>query len=354
MRNRMAALVNEGKLHGIVTLIERHGKIVSLDAFGTRTVGGKEPMRADTIFQIQSMTKPVAAVAAAILVERGRLRWNDSASTYLPAFESMKLSSGEAAKTPIQLRHLLNHTSGISSDMPVEDEDRASMTLAQFVELIEKQPLRSEPGTEVRYSGPGFSVAGRIVEIVSRKPFEVFCEDEIFRPLGMADTHYFLPKSKENRLSGVASRDSDALKPLPADPMRTGSKFANPAGGLYSTARDMARFQRDMLQKKGRILSREMIRLMTTASPRIPGSSEEFGYGIGWSIARGPGPTRSLLPPGTFGHVGAFGTYSWSDPENDIVGVFMTQGAFGLDAEIATFRTMVYASLTLTENSPKN
>lgn len=346
MRDRMAQIIAEGRLHGIVTLIERGGKIVSLDAFGTRTVGGTEPMRTDTIFQIMSMTKPVAAVAAAILVERGQLRWNDTAADYVPAIGNLKLGNGVAPSSPIRIRHLLNHTSGISSDMPIDDDDRAALTLGQFVDrYIAVQPLRTEPGMEERYSGPGISLAGRIVEIVAKESLEAFCQKEIFGPLKMDDTAFFLPPAKATRLSGVGRRDGNRLIADTADPTRPGARFANPAGGLYSTAIDMARFQRAMLKRKGGLLSPATVDFMSTPSPSVPGSGEEHGFGMGFSIVRGPGPARNLLPAGSFGHSGAFGTYMWSDPVNDIVGVFMSQRLGGVDREIDLFRTLTYSAL---------
>lgn len=346
MRERMAEVVSQGRLHGIVTLIERGGRVVSFDAYGIRVPGGTEPMRTDTIFQVMSMTKPVAAVAAAILVERGKLRWNDAVSDYVPAIGELRLTSGERPSNPIRLRHLLNHSSGISSDMPIDDDDRASLTLAQFVDrYIAKQPLRSEPGAEERYSGPGLTLAGRIVEIVSNQSLQDFSRAEIFEKLGMSDTAYFLPDTKKPRLSGVGRREGGKLTADPSDPSRPGSKFANPAGGLYSTALDMAKFQRSMLTKRQGLLSPATVRLMTTPGPKIAGGGEDHGFGLGFSIVRGPGPTQSLLPAGSFGHSGAFGTYMWSDPENDIVGVFMSQRLGGVDREIDLFRTLVYSAL---------
>lgn len=346
MRDRMSQVVREGQLHGFVTLIERHGKIVSLDAFGTREAGANEPMKPDTIFQIMSMTKPVTAVAAAILVERGKMRWNDRVSDYLPAFADIRLADGRKPSTPIYVRQLFNHSSGISSDMPIDDSDRARLTLGQFVSrYIEKQPLRAEPGTEERYSGPGITVGGRIVEIVSGTSFEEFCRREIFAPLGMKDTAFFFPSSSRGRLSGVGVRDKGKLIADKEDPSRPGAVFANPAGGLYSTARDMAKFMRNMLRKRAGLLSAATVRLMTTPSPRLPGSGEEHAFGIGFSIVREPGPSRSLLPAGTFGHSGAFGSYMWADPANDMVGVFMSQRLGGVEREIDLFRTMVYSAL---------
>lgn len=303
-------------------------------------------MRTDAIFQVMSMTKPVAAVAVALLVERGQLRWNDPVSDYLPAFGGLRKADGSLPSSPIRLRHLLSHTSGISSDMPIDDDNRASLTLAQFVdEYIVKQPLRNEPGAEERYSGPGTTVAGRIVEIVSRMAFADFCKAEVFDRLGMPDTHFFIPATKKSRLAGVGRRENGRLIPDPSDPSRPGARFANPAGGLYATALDMAKFQRAMLRKRGGLLSPATVDLMTTPGPPLPGSGEEHGFGIGFSIVRGPAPARSLVPAGSFGHSGAFGTYMWSDPANDIVGVFMSQRLGGVDREIDLFRTLVYSAL---------
>ncbi len=345
MRTRLQSFVAEGRLPGMVVLIQRHGKLVSLDAIGYRAVGATAPMTADIVFQTMSMTKPFTATALCMLVERGLVRLSDPVSRYLPEFGKLRLKDGVAPSGPVRVRHLLNHTSGIASDMPISDEDRAGTTLQQFVELVARQPLVTEPGTAERYSGPAISVAGRIVEVVSGKPFERFLADEIFRPLGMNNSWMFLPAEERARLAGVSVLEDEQLKAETGDPARTGARFANPAGGLYSTAEDLARWHQAMLGGGAPVIGKTMLKLMTTLPTSRPiGAGEEVGFGVGWSVVRAPGPSSSLLPAGTFGHAGAYGSYSWTDPTTGIVGVFLSQRVFGADREIDAFRTMVYAA----------
>lgn len=333
LRERMQGFVSSGELTGCVGLVWRHGKLVTWDAVGYLDVSQTKPMAFDTVFQAMSMTKPLAAAAVCLLVERGLVRLNDPVQRYLPAFDRR-----------IRVRHLLDHTSGIPSDMPVSDEERAKWTLAEFVDLVAKQPLLTEPGTAERYSGPAISTAGRIVEIVSGKSFEQFLRKELFEPLKMRSSWMFLPPAERARLAEVPALESGRLVPTSDDPARPGARFANPAGGLYSTAADLARWHQAMLDGGKPVLSKATVdRMVRLPDTRPAGAGEEFGFGLGWSVARKR--TSGLLPAGTFGHSGAFGTYGWADSSTGIVGVFLAQRLYGAEREIDVFRTMVYAAL---------
>lgn len=344
MRDRMADFVQRGQIAGVVTLLQRKGRLVSMDAIGYKNLETHEPMTFDTVFQAWSMTKPFTAVAVSILAERGLLRLQDPVQRYLPEFQATKLRNGQAPGTPLRIAQLLNHTSGISSDMPISDEDRSRMTLKEFVDLVASQPLENVPGTTVQYSGPGISVAGRIVEVLSGDSFDAFLEKEVFQRLSMRSTWMFLPATMRSRLAMGYALEDGALKRASTDPYRTGSRFANPAGGLYSTVTDMAKWQQTMLDGGAPIISRAMLNRMTQVLPGTADSSDH-AFGLGWSVVRGPGATSSLVPPGTFGHSGAYGTYAWSDPKNQVVGVIMIQREGGAEREVDVFRTMAYASL---------
>jgi len=354
LERQMASEVAQQKMVGCVGLVMRNGRLLWSAGIGYANLESRSPMRPDAIFQVMSMTKPVAAVAAMILVERGQLRLHDPVADYLPEFSSIKVKGEGGLKDPAsapRVRQLFQHTSGIASDTPISDEDRASLTLAQFVKLVSEQPLFADPGTAERYSGPAVSTLGRIVEVVSGQRFEDFCQKEIFDPLGMKDTHYFLPASKSGRLAMVYRIEDGKIEKDSGDPLRKGARFANPAGGLYSTASDMAAFHQMManggILADKRVLAPLTVRAMTTiSSPTIlPGASQDLGYGLMWSIVRGPAPSRSLQTPGSFGHAGAFGTYGWVDPSQGLVAIFMSQRAWGADREIDLFRAMVNASL---------
>jgi CubicO group peptidase (beta-lactamase class C family) len=344
MRQRLSEFVHQGQISGAVTLIQRKGRLVSMDAIGYKSLETKEPMAFDTVFQAWSMTKPFTAVAISVLVERGLLRLQDPVQRYLPEFQAMKLRNGQAPGDSIRISQLLNHTSGIGSDTPISDEDRSKMTLKEFVSLVARQPLENAPGTTVQYSGPGISVAGRIVEVVSGVSFEAFLEREIFQKLSLRSSWMFLPEAMRPRLASGYSLEDGKLTLVSTDPFRIGSRFANPAGGLYSTASDIAAWQQAMLDGGAPILSSAMLNRMTQVAPSAVGGSDH-AFGLGWSVVRGPGATGSLVPAGTFGHSGAYGTYGWSDPKNQMVGVIMIQRAGGAEREVDVFRTMAYASL---------
>ncbi len=150
IEERMADEVAKGNLAGCVGVVMRNGHVIWSSGIGFLNLERKTPMPSDAIFQVMSMTKPVAAVAAMILVERGQIRLHDSVSDYLPEFKGVKVRSEAGLKDPAsppRVRQLFSHSSGIGSDTPISDEDRASMTLADFVRFVAEQPLASEPGT---------------------------------------------------------------------------------------------------------------------------------------------------------------------------------------------------------------
>lgn len=350
LRTRMQEFADGRGVAGIVVGLNLRGKTVMVEGWGQADLAKRQPMKPDTIFQVMSMTKPMTAVAAMILVERGLLRLQDPVSLYLPEFAKMRLADGTEARSPIRIRHLMTHTSGIDSDMPISDEDRASLTLRAFIEIVAKQPLATEPGTAERYSGPAISTLGRVIEVISRRTFEDFVDAEICKPLGLRDTHLFLPTEKRERLAQAYVREDGKLTVSPYDPARVGTKFANPAGGLYSTAADMLKWhqaQLDALAGRPSIISAATARLMTSIQgpSTTPGASSESGWGLGWSVVRGTAPSRAYLPPGSFGHSGALETYGWADPENQVCGVYLSQVLGGSGRESEIFRTMTYAAL---------
>ncbi len=272
---------------GAVTCVIRRGATDRIQATGYRP---------DTLFQIMSMTKPITAVAIMILADEGRLCLDDRVSNYLPEF----------AARAYTIRHLFTHTSGLPAEdpKPIWDEHvKYGHTLAEVAALIAAEPPLSAPGAQTRYSGPGFVVLGRVVEMVSQLPFDKFVTDRILTPLGMNDTYFFPPPNVRHRIAPVYEWHDGALHRADVDLYREGAKYANPAGGLFSTAADVARFLKMMLNSGNPILSARAVQEMT-APP-----------GLGWQ----------LRPSGAFGHSGSFGTYMWADPRAGLAGVFLIQ-----------------------------
>ncbi len=355
LNRRLKEQVLSGKTSGTVTLVVRNGKTIHFEANGWSNIEKREAMSRNSMFQIWSMTKPVTATAVAIAAEEGLLNLDDPIEKYLPSFKTVQVKSFDSTvpltKKPT-IRHLLTHTSGISSNDPggISDDEKFKLTLKEYASRLGKAPLETQPGSTIAYSGVGFSTAAAIVEIVSKMPFEKYVQLRIFDPLGMKNTHFFLPSSDFSRLATTYGKnDGDVLVPFAHDATRKGARFANGAGGLYSTAEDMMRFILAFTgQKTKKGLSPASIRVMTrlqTGDLQMDGGDER-GFGLGWSVVRNPGGQMHLKSIGTFGHTGAFGTEFWHDPKTGITAVYLTQG-FGLsDAPRKSFTTMVNAAFT--------
>ena len=348
IRPRMEEFVRAGTIAGAVTLVARHGVVASLEAVGYQDLESRKPMRADTIFQVASMTKPVAAAGIMILLEQGRLVLLDPMEKHLPEFQG-------APAGRITVQHLLTHTSGIDGEDPPEvrgDRGKLALTLAEFVALVARRPLQPKPGATYRYSGTGYAVLGRIIEVVSAQPLEKFLEERIFGPLGMKDTFFFPPAETRGRIASVFRLQDGRLKRADVDLHREGARYANAAGGLFSTASDIAAFHQMMLNggtyRGARVLSKASVEIMTQVhTGDLPvGSSPGVGYGLGWMVVRGPQNGMPLAAAGSFGHSGALGTYGWVDPSKDLIGVFMTQIIGGRGAERHAFMAMAAAAVS--------
>ena len=225
----MEAHVAQQKIAGGVTLIARHGKIAHLGAYGMMDVEAEKPMTPDTIFRIASMTKPITSVAVMMLYEEGHFRLHEPVSKFIPAFKEMRVLPPEDAEDSaspvpatrqITIWNLLTHTSGLTyhwnerlgpqyNDAGIthgllQDES----TLQEKMKVLATIPLLHQPGDKVEY-GLSIDVLGHLVEVVSGMPFNEFFAERIFKPLGMTDTHFFIPEAKRERLATVYERTGD-------------------------------------------------------------------------------------------------------------------------------------------------
>lgn len=365
---RMKTFVDKGSIAGAVTLVARHGSVAALDAVGYTDMETRQPMKADAIFQIHSMTKPIVAIAAMILMEEGKLSLSDPVEKHLPEFRSlwvMDSRDGDKGRSlkrpsrPITIRDLMTHTSGMSLNPPPaigELHGALHKTLAEAVLVISQQPLEFEPGTKWQYSNTGIAALGRIIEVLSGVPFEKLLETRIFRPLGMHDTYIYPPSEKFNRIpTAYILKDGKTIK-YTADPLgegamkyRQGARYPLPEGGIYSTASDLYALYQMMLsggQYHGvRVLSRPSVEVMTQVhTGNLPTSAPGMGYGLAWAVVRDAAGTLPLTSIGTYGHGGRYGTYGFVDPVKDIIGVFLIHREGGSEERTA-FVEMSIASI---------
>lgn len=351
---RLQKFVDDETLAGAVALVARPDRIVSLDAVGYANLATRQPMRTDNLFWIASMTKPITAVAVMMLQDEGRLSVADPVEKFLPEFENMWVIVGKSddqmtLKRPprkILLRDLLTHTSGLG-DVP---SPRPDASLAELVMAYSQQPLHFPPGSRWEYSNAGINTLGRIVEVVSGEPFADFLQRRIFKPLGMRNTAFHLSTGQVKRLA-------KSYRPRKAGPgleetgifllkgdLTSRSRTSFPAGGLFSTAEDISRFYRMMLNSgrwNGRqLLSRSAVEQMTRmqTGELKTGFVDGMSFGLGFAVVKQPAGVTGMLSPGTFGHGGAYGTQSWADPEKRAVFVLMIQRADLPNADASDMR----------------
>jgi CubicO group peptidase (beta-lactamase class C family) len=256
----------------------------------------------------------------------------------------------------------MTHTSGLIGNPPpgiAELLRQMNRPLSEAVAIYAQHPLEFAPGTRWMYSNPGIATLGRIVEVASGMKFEDFLDKRIFAPLGMKDTHIFLPPAKRARLAALyTERDGRLVKAggdvLGGDPMkhREGAVYSGPEYALHSTAPDLARFYQMMLNRGSldgvRILSPASVALMSADhTPGIPNSGwlPAAGFGLTWEVTREPLGTLNGLSIGAFHHGGAFGTFGWIDPSRNLVGVFLIQHAGNRQDVRDAFTTMAAAAV---------
>jgi CubicO group peptidase (beta-lactamase class C family) len=349
--------IARGRIPGAVIAVARKGKLIYFEAFGFRDKAAGVPMTKDTIFNIASMTKPMAAVAALQLYEQGKLLVDDPVSAYFPKFADMQVAvlddDGNAitgkvpARKPITLRDLMMHTSGLvyggRGNTAVHklypggsSIAGATMDGAEFMDELAKLPLLNQPGAVWDY-GFGLDVLGRVVEKVSGQTLGQYFQDNIFKPLGMIDTLFNIPPDKAARYAKALPTDPDtglaqSISPVLTQPL----KFECGGGCLASTAGDYMRFALALLNKgaygETRILGRKTAEymLMNQLGPEVKNlianadpSRADYGFGLGLAVRTDAARGRLLGSAGDFNWPGASGTNWWADPKEELAMVFM-------------------------------
>ena len=340
----MQRFVADHVVAGSVTLVARKGEVVSLEAVGFADLEKHEPMRADHLFWIASMTKPITATAILMMQDAGKLAVDDPVEKYLPEFKDQWLIDERTkdrviVKRParkITVRDLLMHTSGLANGAPETGRD---LNLAELTLAYALQPLQFEPGSKWQYCNPGINTLGRIVEVVSGEKFSDFLEQRLFVPLGMKDTTFWPTEAQAKRVakSYAPAPDGKGLAETPVfflrGPLTSRARTAIPAGGLYSTAPDLARFYQMILNggtlDGRRYVSEAAVKQMTStqSGDMKTGFNEGMSMGLGWHVVRQPVGVTAMLAPGTFGHGGAYATQGWIDPKKEMIFVLLIQRA---------------------------
>lgn len=333
IRSRMQSFIDRKEISGAVTLVGRTDGIISVDAVGRRNIEADLPMRPDTLFRIASMTKPITAIGIMMLADEGKLAVDDPVEKHLPEFRGQMMVAGKAGdeirlkkpSRPITLRDLLTHTSGLPGAPPAGLADlyaKRDRTLAEAVLAFSQRPLDFAPGSQWAYCNAGIDTLGRVIEVVSGQPYESFLKERLFDPLGMVDTTFYPTREQMERAAVTYEQKDGALHAVAASIIGPpkGAKYPIPAGGLYSTAPDLARLYQMMLEhgvsRSRRYLTGSSVAEMTRVQTGDlkAGFTDGMGFGLGWGVLRQPAGVTAMLSPGTYGHGGAFGTQAWIDP----------------------------------------
>src|SRR3954451_9717240 len=370
------------EIPGVVAMAATGSEVIYQGAFGKRDLAKDDPMTADSVFWIASMTKAITAAAGMQLVEQGKLSLDEPIGKLLPDLASPQVlegfdASGEPtlrpAKKPITLRHLMTHTAGYcydvwNGDMGKYQEKTGIPNIFSCQNAALKGPIMTDPGTRWEY-GINIDFVGKAVEAASGKKLDVYLRDHIFAPLGMNDTGFKITDSMRQRLVGMHARGEDgSLAPIPFE-LEQNPKFHMGGGGLYGTAADYIKFTQMILNKGNangnQILKPETVAMMgqnhigelnmtklhsavafaTNDVDLYPGMDKKWGLSFMINTAKSP-EGRSA---GSLAWAGLANTYYWIDPSRDICGVILMQVLPFADRQcleaFAAFESGVYAGL---------
>ncbi len=342
------ALVDERKLANVVTLIARRGEIVNLDAYGVLDVSAPVPVpvRTDSIFRIASMTKPITGAAMMMLWEEGKWKLDDPVAKHIPQFAGLKVrrKDGEPVDqaSPMTMAQLMSHSAGFGRAAEYAEANLRGGDLQDMIDVLAGLPLSFQPGKDWRY-GPSVDIQGYLVEQLSGQGLDAFFEQRLFAPLGMTDTGFWVDAAKGDRVSRIHKYDDDGKVRAagPSNVFNTSKpKFLAGGGGLVSKIEDYWRFAQ-MIANGGafegrRYLKPETVALMHT-NVLEPGvnvtlySPDTKGLGFGMDFAIVQDPAAALTSQGIQSYYwgGAFGTWFWIDPVNEMIVIGMIQNVAG-------------------------
>jgi CubicO group peptidase (beta-lactamase class C family) len=328
-----------------------------VDAAGVQDLDNKQPMTRSSLFRMASMTKPVIGTAMMMMIEEGKVSVMDPVSKFIPEFKNLKVGVLQSpgggrggngagpkyytvpAERELIVKDLLTHTSGLVAG-PMGQAEAAKIrrkpeeTLADFIPRLATTPLEFQPGTRWMYSASdGFDPLGRIIEIASGQPLNIFLKQRIFDPLDMADTSHYPTDAQMSRLVSVYQQRDKALvkTPLAASLSMSSKVYFASGGGLVSTVDDYSHFAQ-MLANGGeynghRLLSPRTVKYMASVHipSTLPGRSPGEAFGLTVRVIQDALAGEIRISDGSFGWSGVYGTHFWVDPKEDIVAVLMCQ-----------------------------
>ncbi len=338
-------LVDQQKLAGVTTLIARHGKIVYFDTYGKANAATGDELRPDSIFRIASMTKPTIGVAMMQLWEQGKWKLEDPVEKFIPEFANLQVKTANGGTEPLKTKptmaQLMSHSAGFDVSAGYQSAGLQATNLQGMIDKLKTMPLAYQPGTDWRY-GPSVDIQGYVVQKLSGEPLDQYMAKHLFEPLGMVDTGFWMPESKAGRVVAVHTYDAAGkIMAQPTQNVRTAlPAFVSGSGGLMSTTKDYWRFAQAIgnggeLNGK-RVIKADTVKLMRT-NVLQPGvkvdlygpSQEGIGFGMDFAIVMDPNAANTKQGKNSFYWGGAFGTWFWIDPTNDVVFVGMIQNLNG-------------------------
>ena len=381
--------VASGALPGAVALVAHRGETAYLKAFGHRDREADDPLETGDIFRIASQSKAVVSVAIMMLQDEGRLLISDPVGRHLPEYLETTVATANPdgtyevvpARAPVTIRHLLTQTAGITygGGTAAAEWEEAGITgwyfahrdepIRETVRRMASLPFEAHPGDYWVY-GYATDILGAVVEVASGFPLDEFLQTRVFEPLGMTDTHFYLPPEKRDRLTVVYSAHDGGLAraPDPGGMVGQGAYVDGPrmsfsgGAGLLSTASDYGRFLQMLLNggKLGdaHILSPKSVELMTVDhlggmlvrdlndASAVFGAERGVGFGLGFRVVEDVGAHGMPGSEGVYGWGGAYHSSYWVDPEEELVVVYLAQliPAGNLD-DHAKFRALVYQAI---------
>jgi len=373
--------VDDGNLAGAVALVARRGHVAYLSAVGMADREAKRPMTTDAIFRIASQSKAPTSVAIMMLVEEGAIALSDPVARFIPEYAHTTVATETdagvtitPARRQITIRDLLTHTAGISygTETVVAERYRDAglgpaagygwyladkdEPICTTMERLATLPFVAQPGERWVY-GYNTDILGCVVERASGVPFDRFLETRVFGPLGMRDTHFFLPENQRDRLTAVyAAKQGGGIERAPDGGRGQGAYVDGPradfsgGAGLLSTASDYGRFLQMLLdggELDGvRLLSPMTVMLMTVNQSDTLYDGKDHGFGLGFEILERDGAGGTMGSAGAFSWGGAYHSSYFVDPHEELVAVLLTQHLPPAVNVTGRFKTLVYGAVT--------
>lgn len=346
----MQPFVDDHYISGAVALVADSERVLDVTTAGYSSLSTKTPLREDSVFWLASISKTFVATAMMMLVDEGRVNVDDAVEKYLPEFKGQLVvdkKGNHPPQHPMLVKELLTHTSGIigPNDPPITKNSNLKDDIRQYAAA----PLQWEPGTKFQYNNAGINTAGRIIEVVSGMSYGDFIKQRILDPLGMSDTTFWPDEKLAARLAQTSQWDKErsVLEDIPNKPDQVwlnqpqvplpirvylggealraySNHYAWSAGGLFSTAGDLAKYGQAMLKggviNGKRLVSEASFKRMTTLEPCISGIKPKPGIGLGWFVALNG---NEGVAADSFGHHGARGPVLWIDPTHKLVAILL-------------------------------